>query len=92
MSLLNREETRSLIQTADFRTLFIESLGWDHHAQHLGVSVDGTSYPLVAIAHKRRAVAFECVMQASEFPPYSIRRKIDQQATKAIREHIIIAS
>ena len=90
---LNNDKTRELLRVADFRPLFIELLGWEHHTQRLDITVDGKTYPLVSIAHKRGIVAFECTAEVgAPFPPYPIRRKIDQQATRSAREHIIIYS
>jgi len=90
LSLLNDERTRTLLRAADFRTLFIELLGWDHLTQHLDITVDGKTYKLTAIAHKRGMVAFECTYEGAQPPEYPIRRKIDQQVTKNVREHFII--
>jgi len=88
---LNNDKTRDLLRVADFRSLFIELLGWEHHTQRLDITVDGRIYPLIAIAHKRGIVAFECAAETGvALPPYPIRRKIDQQATRSAREHIII--
>ena len=61
MSALNTERARELLCTADFRTLFIELLGWDRHNQHVDITVDGRQFKLNAVAHKRGMVAFECL-------------------------------
>ncbi|MEK6700304.1 MAG: SAM-dependent methyltransferase, partial [Nitrospirota bacterium] len=91
MSVLNTERSRELLRAADFRTLFIELLGWDRHAQHVDITVDGKQFRLNAIAQKRGMVAFECIpTDDKSIPPYPLRRKIDQQVTKSVREHIII--
>lgn len=88
---LNNDKARALLRVADFHPLFIELLGWEHHTQRLDITVDGKIYSLIAIAHKRGIVAFECVAETGgALPPYPIRRKIDQQATRSAREHIII--
>ena len=91
MSLLNTDRTRDLLRAADFQTLFIELLGWDRHNQHVDITVDGRQFSLNAVAHKRGMVAFECIsIDDKSIPLYPLRRKIDQQVTKSVREHIII--
>jgi len=71
--------------------LFVELLGWDRHEQQLDVFVDGKKFRLNAIANKRGMVAFECIaIDDKNIPLYPLRRKIDQQITKSVREHIII--
>ena len=57
---VNVTRTRELLKNFDFKKLFIEELGWEHHSQQLDVSVDGKQIRLNAIAHKRGIVAFEC--------------------------------
>lgn len=85
-------KTRKLLQGFDFKTLFIEELGWDRYAsQPIEVSVDGQAYSLSAIAEKRGLVAFLCgPSQSGKIPDYSIRRKIEKQVSKTVHEHLII--
>ena len=87
---LNKAKAGQYLKEFNFKPLFIELLGWDKHEQHLPVEVDGKTYKLTAIAHKRGMVAFECPYEGAQPPEYPIRRKIDQQVTKNVREHIII--
>ena len=87
---LNKAKAGQYLKEFNFKPLFIELLGWDKHEQHLPVEVDGKTYKLTAIAHKRGMVAFECTYEGAQPPEYPIRRKIDQQVTKNVREHIII--
>jgi len=88
---VNVIRTRELLKTFDFKKLFIEDLGWEHHSQQLDVSVDGKQFRLNAIANKRGMAAFECIsLDDKSIPLYPLRRKIDQQVTKSVREHIII--
>lgn len=87
---MNNAAARELLHTFNLRPLFTELLGWARHTQQLDITVDGKAFHLTAIAHKRGAVAFECHYEGAQPPDYPIRRKIDQQVTKNIREHIII--
>lgn len=88
---LDTERTRKLLQSFDFKTLFVEELGWDHYTAPLVVPADGQDYTLNAIVEKRGMVVFvyETERNAS-MPDYSVRRKIERQISKSAREHIII--
>jgi hypothetical protein len=89
--LVNTERTRAMIQGLDFKTLFIEELGWDRYTTTLDVSIDGQNYTLSAIAEKRGMVAFVCEpFVDGGIPDYPTRRKIDRQVAKAHHEHLII--
>jgi len=45
----NLERTRALLQGFDFKTLFIEELGWDRYTTTLDVSIDGQNYLLAPL-------------------------------------------
>lgn len=89
---LDTARIRQHLKAFDFKSLFIEELGWDRYkAQPLQVPVDGSMYSLQARAEKRGMVIF--VWQADSagrIPDYAIRRKIEHQAAKTAYEHIII--
>ena len=88
---LNLERTRRLLREFDFRTLFVEELGWDHYTSILDITVDGRNFTLGAIAEKRGIVVFVCgPVSNGSMPDYSIRRKIERQVTKSHHEHLII--
>lgn len=88
---LDVARTRQLLKNFDFDTLFIQELGWDHHDQHIDITVDGETCALAAIAEKRGMVAFEYTTSSRlSLPDYQIRRKIERQLTKAVHEHLII--
>ena len=57
---LNLEHTRTLLQAFDFKTLFIEELGWDRYKTDLDVSVDSQNFKLSSISEKRGMVDFVC--------------------------------
>jgi len=46
----NLTRTRTLLRNYDFKTLFIEELGWDHYPSILDILVDGQNFTLGAIA------------------------------------------
>ncbi|HSW62118.1 MAG TPA: DNA methyltransferase [Dissulfurispiraceae bacterium] len=83
---LNLLRTRELLKNFDFKTLFIEELGWDHCATRLPVTIDGAGFQLSAVAEKRGMLALVC----NSLPPYALRRKIEQQVARSAHEHIII--
>jgi len=88
---LNLERTRKLLQSLDFKTLFIEELGWDRYKTELDVSVDSQNFRLSAFSEKRGMVVFICDPPKDDsIPDYSIRRKIERQVTKSHHEHLII--
>jgi len=88
---LDVNRTRQYLKDFNFKSLFVEELGWDHHTSHLEVSVDGQSYLLTSIAQKRGMVAFTCSSSdENPIPSYPVRRKIESQVSKSIHEHLII--
>jgi len=73
---LNFERTRALLQSLDFKALFIEELGWDRYTTTLDVSIDGQNYALRSIAEKRGMVASFCEPAIDgSIPDHPIRRK-----------------
>ncbi len=88
---LNVARIRQCLQHFDFRSLFVQELGWDKHSANLSVAVDNTTYSLQAIAEKRGFQVFEC--QATNdrpTPDHPTRSKIERQVAKSAHEHIII--
>src|SRR4051812_13530094 len=87
---MNTAQVRKHLQAFAFRPLFNE-IGWDNHAATVHAAVEGQSYTLTAVAEKRGMVALLCEPDsAGSIPPYPIRRKIEHQVAKSVREHIIV--
>lgn len=82
-------QVRHLLKAFNFKSLFIEQLGWDHHIASMEVPVGGQSYELTAIAQKRGVVVF---VHEGTIPDDQIRRKIDHRVTKSAHQHFIIFS
>lgn len=57
---LDRTRCRPLLQSFDFRTLFVEELGWDKHKASLDIPLEADQVHLESIAHKRGFVAWHC--------------------------------
>ncbi len=88
---LDAAHIRQCLRDFNLDCLFIEDLGWDHHTQHLAVSVEGREHALNALAQKRGVVAFIYAAPANaRIPDYATRRKIEQQVAKSVREHLIV--
>ncbi|MBI5675311.1 MAG: Eco57I restriction-modification methylase domain-containing protein [Nitrospirae bacterium] len=88
---LDIARVRNLLQEFDFKTIFIEELGWDHYDKKLEISVDGKSFTLSAIAEKKGMAAFLCPsLKNGRIPDYGTRRKIEKLTAKSVHEHIII--
>lgn len=85
------DQVRNALQNFDFKTLFVEELGWDHHSGSLDIQMDGLTYQLRAIAHKQGMAVYLCPTPPDRrMPNYPTRRKIDRQVTKTCHEHFII--
>lgn len=88
---LNLDRVRQCVQDFDFRSLFVQELGWDKHPSSLPVAVDGKTYTLRPVAEKRGFQVFECPANADgAIPDHATRAKIERQAAKSAHEHIII--
>ena len=55
---INTDKIRKYLRNFDFKTLFIEELGWDHHASSIELMIDSKNYHLISVAQKRDFVAF----------------------------------
>ncbi len=83
---INRERVRESLKSFSFNKLFREQLGWDNHNAELEVEVQGCTYKLTAIAHKRGLVAY----LLASIPDRETRVKINRKAFKYTREHFIV--
>ena len=89
--MLDSNRVREYVKSFNFTKLFIEELGWDRHANRLGVPIDGQLFNLAAIAQKKGMVAFNCDPCADgETPDHATRRKIERQVSKSVHEHLIL--
>ncbi len=83
---INREHARQWLKAFDFKSLFIEELGWDNLATNLVKQIDGADYRFHAVAEKRGVV----VLISDSIPEYSIRVKLDKLIAKDHFEHLIV--
>ena len=86
------DQLRPYLQSFDFRSLFVEGLGWNHYeAEPVQISLDGHRYTLESVAEKASFGVYVCGADADgSVPPYPIRRKIERQVAKLAFEHIIV--
>ena len=88
---MNTARARGHLSKGNLHALFIEELGWDHHAAKLRISFEGLDLELQALAQKRGMVAFHCPTPFGQrLPDYRQRRKIEQQVAKSALEHMIV--
>jgi hypothetical protein len=88
---LNSMRARKLLKEFDFRSLFIDEMGWDKYQSALEVILSDRTLNLAALAHKRGMVAYHCPTMADEkMPDYALRRKIEHQVAKSAHEHFIV--
>jgi len=87
MTDLTHHTSRERIRDFQFRPMFNE-LGWDHFPDELAVPVDGTTYRLRGVAHKRGLVVY--LLETAELPDGPLRNKIETQVARSRREHILI--
>jgi len=83
---INREHARQWLNAFDFKSLFIEELGWDNLATNLVKQIDGANYHFHAVAEKRGVV----VLISDSIPEYAIRVKLDKLIAKDHFEHLIV--
>lgn len=76
----------------EFRTLFVERLGWDRASGRLEALADGTTYGFEVVAHKRGFQVLHCV--ADRYTLFNRRRlrTLQKQLLKLAHEHIVIYS
>lgn len=76
----------------DFKTLFVETLGWDHASGTLEAVADERAFRFVIIAHKRGFQVIHCA--ADRYTLFNRRRlrSLQKQLLKFAHEHIVIYS
>ena len=84
-------ETRNLLTAYEFKTLFIEELGWNRYNARFEIPVNGRTFTLSAIAEKCGMAAFVCGPGTDgRIPDYPTRRKIERHVANSAHEHLII--
>lgn len=92
MAKLDIPRTRSLLQTFEFKTLFIEALGWSHPSarKHTVLIQDGIECEVRQIAELAGVVVLEITAQEGVIPNAKIRAAIHRHVAKQHHEHLLI--
>ena len=90
--LVDQQRAADLLRGFDFKTLFVEELGWDRcQAGPAALAVEGDTYLLEAVAEKRGVRVFLCRPEGDGLiPPYRIRQRVDRQVRKLAYEHLLV--
>jgi Eco57I restriction-modification methylase len=91
-STTNRQKIRQCLRDFNFKTLFVEELGWDIlNERPLMIPVDGTTYVLRPLVEKRGVRVFVCEPDAKgRIPADGVLRKIEHEVIRSAYEHFII--
>jgi len=88
----NRQRIQQHLRDFNFKTLFVEELGWDILSEHaLAIPVEGVTYVLRPLVEKRGVKVFVCDPDAEgKIPTDGSLRKIEREVTRHTYEHIVI--
>jgi hypothetical protein len=92
VGILNITKTRDLLQRFDFKTLFIEELGWSLPPAKTAttLTVEGASQELRQIAQLSGVVVFEVTAADGRIPDTKTRAAIHKQVAQHHHENLLI--
>lgn len=92
MAKLNIERTRKALQSFDFKTLFIEELGWSNPSSNKSVNESIKEIAIIrkSIAELSGAVVFEITTPSGEIPEPKQRFTIAKEIQKQHYENVLI--
>ena len=89
---LSKKQFIDYLKDADFRTLFIEEMGWNKYSASMAdvptMYVDDKAYNLRTVAHRNGFQVLVCNVQ--ELPSHSTCKKLDTKLRKAANDYICI--
>ena len=89
---LTKQKFTSYLKAADFRTLFIEEMGWNKvNASFSSMPTfyaGETSFEIKAIAHRNGFQVLQCSVQ--QMPSNAVCKKLDTKLRKAANDYICI--
>jgi hypothetical protein len=92
MPMLDPHRFQALLDAGKLKPLFVEELGWENPVlapQH--IEVDGESFTLTQVAHKRGVAVFLCSAdREGKIPLRATLLKIEKKAEKIAHEHLLI--
>jgi hypothetical protein len=84
-------KAHDLLRKFDFRSLFIDELGWDRYSRTIEADIENHVFSIKAFAEKRGVQIFECGPDKDGcIPGRSICRKIDKGIAKTAHERMVI--
>lgn len=92
MAKLNIERTRKALQSFDFKTLFIEELGWSNPSSNktINETIKEIAITRKPIAELSGAVVFEITTPSGEVPEPKQRMAVAKEIQKQHFEHVLI--
>src|SRR6218665_1337696 len=92
MTKLNIEQTRKALQSFDFKTLFVEELGWSNPVPNKTIkeTIKDVSISRKPIAELSGAVVFEITATDGKVPEPNQRMAIAKEIQKQHFEHVLI--
>jgi len=88
---MNKTAARELLRQFNFKSLFLDELGWDDYSSSLHLKVGEETVTLDAVAEKRGMAAYLCSMPGEgQSYDYPMRCKIESQLARSVREHLVI--
>lgn len=92
MAKLAISRTRSLLQKFEFKTLFIEELGWSQPSNRRSVSLthDGSEFEIIQIAELAGVVVLEITARDGSIPNAKVRVGLYKSIAKQHHENLLI--
>ncbi len=89
---IDAAQFQKLLNEFQLSRLFVNELGWDKpNLREQPVPVNGHTFTLTQVAHKRGVAVFMCSPDAlGSVPPRATLLKIEKEATKLSYEHLLI--
>jgi hypothetical protein len=89
---LNLKRSRQYLQEFDFRSLFIEELGWSIPTSRkvTAFEVEGLVFNRVAIAELAGVIVLEITAEVGQIPDSKLRSKIHQVISQIYAENLLI--
>lgn len=89
---LSKRQLIQYLKDADFRTLFIEEMGWNKYSAAIAdiptFFVEDKSFDIKTIAHRNGFQILQCFVE--ELPSNSVCKKLDTKLRKAANDYICI--
>lgn len=89
---LSKRQFIQYLKDADFRTLFIEEMGWNKYSTAMAdiptFFVEDKSFDIKTIAHRNGFQILQCFVE--ELPSNSVCKKLDTKLRKAANDYICI--